>query len=122
MKIETGSVEEYIDVLKGYMANESTEGKVLHNIIYVHRAEEPLNGKDLRSATSRDVSLHSGCVIVCSDGTEVLAETQEACGIDRQSDGGSFEGSEKYSELLLLLQTYAEEQGYVLLPGIAKPV
>jgi len=121
MKVENDTIQEFIDVLKGIESNEATEGKVLHNIVYMQRAEDPLNG-DARSATSRRVFFNVSCIVINKDSSEILAVAQEECGIDRRTDGGSFEGSEKYAELHKILQVFTEERGYTLLPGQAQPV
>lgn len=120
MKIENETIQEFIDVLKGFETNKDTEGKVLHNIVYMNRVEEPLNG-DARSATSRQIFFGVSCVVINKDSSEIMAVAQEDCGIDRRSDGGTFDGSDKFSELHNLLQTFTEKRGYTILPGQVHP-
>ncbi len=110
MRITCHSVADFLVVLEGE--------KVYQKTIYVNKTKRPLNGNTPRDATSFEVVFQASAVIDYSDGGQALVECGEICGIDRESDGGEWDGSEAEASLRDSIQKFCKEQNLTMKPGI----
>lgn len=105
--------------LADFLTNATLEGRELfQNAVYFQRHEISANSDPVRTSSSKIVILQLYAVIYFEDTSQALLECAEECGFDRTTDGGSFEGSLVFDDLVEELTQTAAKRGWNVLPGV----
>lgn len=105
MRIVTGSIEDFIENMRGH--------DIYRKTVYVSRTDRSIS--DTGSSTVAILQLST--ILELAHDEQALLECGINCGIDRPSES-THEGSEERGACIGVLETHCEENELVIKPGI----
>ena len=94
------------------------KGSIFRNIIYIDRAEQPLDGtKEKAVKFLISISLHA-VIDISEEGGQYLLEMQQDCGVDYHDASKEFNGSSKLKAILGKLEEFCAKEGLSLRSGV----
>lgn len=108
MRIKCSSVDDFLSNVR----NQS----IYNNSIFVDKRREPLGGNP-RDAIVFQVVMHLTGIVDFPDGGQALLDCAIDCGLDRE-DEDVLEASLFYDACLVKIESYCDEYGLMVKPGI----